>query len=138
MLDGTKLYSILNLKCPKCHEGDLFLHKNHYNLSKMDKMPDRCPNCDLKYWPEPGFYYGAMYVSYALTIALSVAVFVLMNVFWVFDILWYLGINSVLILLLFPPIFRYSRAVWINFFVKYKTPEERVQEKASSLSDSKI
>lgn len=88
-------------------------------------MPDTCPVCGQKNWPEPGFYYGAMYVSYALTIALSVAVFVAMIVLWKFDILWYLGLNAAAILLLFPPIFRVSRAVWFNMFVSYKTPEER-------------
>lgn len=118
-MKGTKLYSILKLKCPKCHEGDLFLTRNPYSYSNMDKMPDNCPVCNEKNWPEPGFYYGAMYVSYALTIALSVSVFVAMIVLWHFDLVWYLGINTISIFLLFPPIFRVSRAVWFNFFVKY-------------------
>jgi hypothetical protein len=64
-------------------------------------------------------------VSYALTIAISVAVFVAMIVLWHFDVMWYLGLNAAIILLLFPLIFRISRAVWFNFFVTYKTPEER-------------
>lgn len=97
----------------------MFLHKNAYNVSKIEKMPDNCPVCNQKYWPEPGFYYGAMYVSYALTIALSVAIFVAMTVLWRFEVLWYLGINAVSILLLFPPIFRVSRAVWANIFMHY-------------------
>lgn len=125
MLEGTKIYSIVRLKCPRCHEGDLFLSKNAYSFSKLEKMPDKCAVCGQKNWPEPGFYYGAMYVSYALTIALSVAVFVAMIVLWRFDILWYLGLNAAAILLLFPPIFRISRAVWFNMFVSYKTPAER-------------
>lgn len=125
MLKGTKLYSILKLKCPRCHEGDLFLTKGAYNLKQLDKMPDRCAVCDENYCPEPGFYYGAMYVSYALTIALSVAVFVAMTVLWHFDLKWYLGINASLIILLFPPIFRISRAGWFNLFVKYRSLEER-------------
>jgi uncharacterized protein (DUF983 family) len=125
MLEGTKMYSILKLKCPRCHEGDLFAKKNPYSYSKLSKMPDNCPVCNEKYWPEPGFYFGAMYVSYALTIAISVAVFVAMIVLWHFDVMWYLGLNAAIILLLFPLIFRISRAVWFNFFVTYKTPEER-------------
>ena len=125
MLEGTKMYSILKLKCPRRHEGDLFLTKNPYSYSNISKMPDNCPVCNEKYWPEPGFYFGAMYFSYALTIALSVAVFVAMVVLWHFEILWYLGLNAMAIVLLFPPIFRVSRAAWFNFFVSYKTPEER-------------
>lgn len=140
MFKETRLYSAFRLKCPRCHEGDLFVSKHAYDLPNMAKMPESCPTCGQKYWPEPGFYYGAMYVSYALTIALSVAVFVLMTLFDVFKISWYLGINSLLILILFPPIFRLSRAIWFNFFVGYESPEARaarIQEKASSLSDSK-
>ena len=119
MKRGSKIYSIFRLKCPRCHEGNLFLHKNAYSYSNLEKMPENCPVCDQKYWPEPGFYYGAMYVSYALTIALSVAIFVAMTVLWRFEVLWYLGINAVSILLLFPPIFRVSRAVWANIFMSY-------------------
>lgn len=119
MLEGTKLYSIARLKCPRCHKGNLFLSPNPYSFSDIDKMPDNCPVCGQKYWLEPGFYYGAMYISYALTIALSVSVFVAMIVLWHFDMYWYLGINSTAILLLFPPIFRVSRAIWANIFIKY-------------------
>ena len=125
MKKGTKLYSILRLKCPRCHEGNLFLTRNPYSYSNLEKMPSNCPVCNEKNWPEPGFYYGAMYVSYALTIVLSVAIFVAMIVLWHFDVVWYLTINTVSILLLFPPIFRVSRAIWFNFFVSYKTPKER-------------
>ncbi len=128
MKKGNRLFSIFRLKCPRCHEGNLFLTKNPYNYSNIDKMPDHCPVCNKKYWPEPGFYYGAMYVSYALTIALSVAVFVAMSVLWHFDLAWYLGINTVSILILFPPIFRVSRAIWFNFFESFD-PKATVEPK---------
>lgn len=45
-------------------------------------MPDHCPECGLSFMPEPGFYYGAMYVSYALTIALSVFNFIWIYMLW--------------------------------------------------------
>lgn len=119
MFTNPKLYSILHSKCPACLKGDMFLTKNPYSISNIAKMPEKCPICDQKFFPEPGFYYGAMYVSYALTIALSVAVFVAMIVLWKFQILWYLGINSTLIIILFPPIFRSSRVIWANFFMHH-------------------
>lgn len=112
------LSSILRNKCPRCHEGDLFETKNPYSFSDLDKMPDNCPMCGQKYWIEPGFYYGAMYISYALTVALSVAVFVAMTVLWHFDIKWYLGLNFSAIAILFPPIFRLSRSIWAHIFIK--------------------
>lgn len=125
MLEGTKIYSIIANKCPRCSEGNLFLTRNPYNFSNIDKMPDNCPNCGQKYWIEPGFYYGAMYVSYALTIALSVAVFVAMTVLWHFDIKWYLGLNFTAMAILFPLIFRLSRSIWIHIFVKPEAKEAK-------------
>ena len=66
---GTKLYSILKFKCPHCHEGGFF--KAHpYNISKAGDIYDKCPVCNNKNSKEPGFYYGAMYVSYGLGVAL--------------------------------------------------------------------
>lgn len=116
------LGSVLKNKCPRCSKGDLFLTKNPYSFSDIDKMPDTCPNCGQKYWIEPGFYYGAMYVSYALTIALSVAVFVAMIVLWEFDIKWYLGLNLAAMAVLFPLIFRLSRSIWAHIFIR---PEKK-------------
>lgn len=113
-----KLISVFGNKCPKCHTGNLFDTSNPYSFSNIDKMPDNCPNCGQKFWLEPGFYYGAMYISYALTIALSVAVFVAMIVLWHFDLLWYLGLNTLSLILLFPAIFRLSRSIWIHIFVR--------------------
>ena len=80
MKKGTKLYSILNNKCPRCHEGKFFDSANPYNLAKMTSMPDKCPECGQPYEPEPGFYFGAMYVSYALGVALFVTIWVATSV----------------------------------------------------------
>jgi hypothetical protein len=69
MIKGTKLYSILGNKCPRCHEGDFFMTKNPYNLKKFDKMHERCSVCSEKFDKEPRFFYVAMQVNYALTVA---------------------------------------------------------------------
>ena len=115
---SSRLISVFSNKCPRCSEGNLFSTGNPYSFSDIDKMPENCPNCGQKYWIEPGFYYGAMYISYALTVALSVAVFVAMIVLWEFDIKWYLGLNFAAIAILFPPIFRLSRSIWAHIFIK--------------------
>jgi hypothetical protein len=38
-------------------------------------MPDYCSVCGLKFNPEPGFYTGAMYVSYGLSVSLFIVTF---------------------------------------------------------------
>jgi len=115
----TKLYSVLHNKCPYCHEGDFFTSKNPFDLKNFDKQHDNCPVCHNTYMPENGFYYGAMYVSYALDIALGVALFVLSNVIFDWGTTTFLILFVVSILLLWTIIFRKARLIWINLFVKY-------------------
>jgi hypothetical protein len=40
-----------------------------------------CPKCGADFVKEPGFYFGASYVSYALTIAIWVAVLIALITF---------------------------------------------------------
>lgn len=125
----SKLYSILRNKCPRCHEGQFFEVNNPYNLAKFSKMPTHCPVCDQKYEPETGFYFGAMYVSYALGVAIFVTVWIATAV--IFPQMGPFGtIACVLgaLVLLWPVSFRTARLIWINLFIKYKSQEERTVE----------
>jgi len=115
----SKAYSILRLKCPRCHKGNLFSVKNAYNLKRVLDMPDRCPVCNQDFRIEPGFYTGALWVSFPIIVLLAVPLWIL--VFWFadfsFDMMFLLFAG--LIIGLQPPIMRYSRAIWIGVFVKY-------------------
>lgn len=116
---GSTLYSILFLKCPRCHHGD-FLEANPYKLSNFNKVKERCPKCELKYSIEPSFYYGSMYVSYAVGIAVAIAVYVLTLLF-AMDLqvshLFILIVSTLVILM--PYIAAVSKSIWANFFFKY-------------------
>lgn len=106
------------MKCPKCQVGDLF-HTGSFSFSKPFDMPEHCPKCGQKYFLGPGFYYGAMFVSYILTgwyALFFVGILVL-----VFKMDWQLafGLMVVSMALLFVWFFRISRSIWINFNVKY-------------------
>jgi hypothetical protein len=128
MTKGTKIYSVFKNKCPKCHEGQFFETANPFILSKLSKMPDNCPVCGQKYEPETGFFYGAMYVSYALGVALFVAVWVAINV-----LAPEMGAGGIIawvlvaLFVFFPLNFKLSRLVWINIFVKYTGKNKNVQ-----------
>lgn len=114
------LQSIFTYKCPVCREGDAFSFKNPYNLRNFDKMPEHCSECGHKFEKEQGFWYGAMYVSYALTVAMSVATFVLTYLFYPAATVWvYISAIIAVIFLLAPITFRLSRMVWMNFFAKF-------------------
>lgn len=117
---GSKLYSILRAKCPRCHEGDMFDY-HPYQLSKIGQMKTSCSHCNLVYSREPGFFFGAAYVSYAITVAIGVAGFLAIRIL-AGEVSWQtylIGVSS-LIVLLFPITFIYSRTVWINLFVNYE------------------
>ncbi len=127
---GTKLYSIMKMRCPKCQEAPLFNDPNPYNLSRVFDMPKTCPNCGQRYELEPGFYYGGMYVSYALGVAWGVAVFVAINILYpAYSLELYLILTGLTMLILTPLFFRLSRAIWINFFVNYD--EKAAEEKSN-------
>jgi len=87
-------------------------------------MHDKCPECGQPYELEVGFWYGTGYVSYAFTVLLSVVSFVLWLLFIGMStqdnrFFWWLGINSVLLIVLQPWIMRLSRVIYLYFFVHY-------------------
>ena len=88
------------------------------------RMNKTCPVCGQPTEIEVGFYYGTSYVSYVLTILISVLSFIAWwliigmslhdNRFFV-----WIGFNAVLLILLQPWLMRFSRSLWISWFVKY-------------------
>lgn len=115
---GTKIYSIVNNKCPKCNEGKFFEDNNPLHLKKVMKMMTYCSNCGFKYQIEPSFFYGAMYVSYALTVGFSIITFILLYTLGL-DLLYiFIGIFIGLVVCT-PFTLRLARLIYINIFVSY-------------------
>lgn len=105
----------------------MFKNKNPYkkfSLKYIFDMHDHCPVCGQKYDLEVGFWYGTGYVSYFLAVLLSIITFI---GWWVTigistddnRILYWLGFNTILILVLQPWLMQLSRAVYIYFFISY-------------------
>jgi|TARA_B110001454_G_scaffold218687_1_gene247453 uncharacterized protein (DUF983 family) len=116
---GTKLFSILKMRCPKCNKGR-FYESHPYNLKKIGEVKKECNNCNLKYDMEPGFFQGSYYVSYGLGVALFVAIFVLKML--ILPDLAYLStliLMVVVLLILAPLLFALSKTIWINLFVSF-------------------
>jgi uncharacterized protein (DUF983 family) len=116
---GSKLYSIIKFKCPRCNEGEFFV-SHPYDLSKIGDIKEHCSECGLKYEKEPGFYYGAMYVAYALGVALFVTLWTSFNLFFPFVSV---GIQILVIILatvfLSPVMYALSKIIWANMFIGY-------------------
>ena len=116
---GNKLHSIIYGSCPKCQEESMYITKNPYVLSETLKMHERCSTCNLKYRIEPSFFYGSMYVSYAVGIAFAVAAFVISYIFLDSSLTTsFIAIVGTLIIF-GPIIMRLSRNIWINMFIHY-------------------
>ena len=117
---GSKLNSILTGSCPRCQNESMYLDKNPLHFSKLLEMNEKCSHCDLKYQIEPSFFYGAMYVSYGLNVALSIAAFVVSYV--IFKTNLKIAFLSILIsnIVLFPFVLRWARNIYINIFVTYE------------------
>lgn len=107
------------MSCPRCHAGNLFLNKNPYKIKNWDKMHANCPHCALHYEREPGFFQGAMYVSYGLGVAFSTAVLFL-NILIGFNVTIFFISNTVGLVIFAPLLFRYSRAIYLNIFIKFR------------------
>jgi uncharacterized protein (DUF983 family) len=116
---GTKLYSILTGSCPKCHEESMYVAKNPYNIGQLFKMHERCSTCGTKYKIEPSFFYGAMYVSYAVGIAFAVATFVIAKLLLGANLINTFVAIVITLIVFMPIIIRLSRNIWINFFISY-------------------
>jgi uncharacterized protein (DUF983 family) len=119
--------SILTLRCPRCRSGKLFVKPYPYPYKTMALMPDKCPVCGLDFNPEPGFYWGAMYVSYGLTVAFSVFNFLWMYLIWGWLTWPFLIVNAVFLVIMIPVTFRYARCIYFyiiqGFESKFKGGE---------------
>jgi uncharacterized protein (DUF983 family) len=100
-----RLWAILTFACPRCLEGKLF--------NGLLSMPDHCPVCGLRYEREPGYFSGAMYVSYSLAV-FSIVPFWLYLLFTGQPLWLTMLVPTVQLLLTTPLIFRYSRAIWLH------------------------
>ncbi|WP_026712281.1 DUF983 domain-containing protein [Flavobacterium daejeonense] len=116
---GSKLNSILTGTCPKCQKESMYLDKNPYHLSNVLKMHEKCSHCGLTYQIEPSFFYGAMYVSYGVNVAIGIAAFIISYVFCGASMKTaFIAIVATLIIL-GPMVLRWSRNIYINMFVHY-------------------
>ena len=104
------LRDIFRQTCPRCRLGPIF-------RLPLWRAPlatyERCPNCGLKYEREPGYFLGAMYFSYILSVPPGLAIVLLLwrATNWQFDRVM---IAAFFLWLPFVPVVsRYSRVLWL-------------------------
>ncbi len=112
----------LDAKCPRCRTGAMFVGDT-YGL-KPQKMNEYCPHCLLKFEQRPGHFYVSMFISYAMsvaeTIAACLATFIIVGdsgSVWL-----YLTVVFIAIFALAPFNYRYSRVIllfWLTPGIRY-------------------
>ena len=126
--------SVLSCRCPRCREGKLFQNSVSISLKKNLRMNKNCTVCGQPSEIEVGFYYGTSYVSYVLTVGMSIAT---LAAWWVIvglsvndnRFFYWMGFNAVLLLTLQPWLMRFSRSLWISWFVKHD-PDWKIHQPA--------
>jgi len=101
----STLESILRQRCPRCRTGEIF----RYSIFRgFPKMQERCAICDLKFEREPGYFLGAMYISYGLGVLIMAPIAALLRALtgcWITKVV----IRAVVLFLPFAP----ARVLWI-------------------------
>jgi len=106
-----------NYKCPRCRKGDLY--KKPLVISNPLDMNKRCEHCDLDFYPQPGYYYGAMFLSYIT----SSWFLLLICLGLVFGLGW--SVNAAMVLTIFVALISFlrflrgSRSLWLHITTKY-------------------
>lgn len=85
-------------------------------VARFNVMNKTCPHCGVGFEPEPGFYQGAMYVGYGFTVAVMVAISVILSVLGDFSEWVYIGWIVGTMVLLVPLNYRYSRIIYLHAF----------------------
>jgi uncharacterized protein (DUF983 family) len=102
--------AIFHQVCPRCRRGPIFrLPLWRGPLATYE----RCPVCGLKYEREPGYFLGAMYFSYMLSIPPGLAIVLLLwrSTGWDFDVVMMAAFVAWLPFV--PLISRYARVLWM-------------------------
>lgn len=109
--------SMWTYHCPKCRSSKMF--KEPFELSNPLNMHEKCDVCNQNFEPEPGFYFGAMFLSYIISAwFLLIPALVL-----VFVLDW--GVNSAMLFVLalaaltYLKFLRFSRSLWIHLMIKF-------------------
>jgi uncharacterized protein (DUF983 family) len=107
---------MLQQRCPVCFQGAMFRGRFAMNPT--------CPVCGHRFEREPGFFQGAMYVSYGIGIVYLGILGLAANAFIVprFGLVPAVGLVVAVHLACIPAVFRYSRVIWAHVNVRTMRP----------------
>ena len=112
--------AILQGKCPRCREGNIF-PTSIFSYHKLTDVHHKCPHCDAVFSPEPDFFMGAMFISYAFSVALVISSVIILNLLFDDPSILIYGITIIVgNLILLPVMLRYSKVLYLYGVGKLK------------------
>jgi uncharacterized protein (DUF983 family) len=112
---GNRLYRILAELCPRCGQTKVFKKPKH--LFAMPEMHHKCSNCGYVFDREPGYFLGAMYISYGISVLLGLITFLICHFFFPdLPTIWIPIIILVVILLFSMKSWKLSRIIYMHIF----------------------
>ena len=113
--------SILTLKCPRCRRGNLFNKGGLFRYRRILDMPKKCSNCGQVYEIEPGFWLGALWMSYPIVILIEVP-FIFAAISSQTVNTWLLFSTMIIAFIVFYPLMlRLGRSIWIHISIRYSS-----------------
>ena len=112
----NKLGRVLRLKCPNCGKANVF-YRAKFPVFSVPEMKKNCNHCNYKFDKEPGYFLGAMYVSYGLAVVEGLLAFLSAKhlIFGLSDItLAFVTVAAILLCVVWN--YRISRVIWLNIF----------------------
>lgn len=101
-------------KCPFCGEGDVFKKTSFPTIPEMN---DQCPHCKKEMLGEPGYYFGAMYVSYGFAVGMGLITFALCHYTFHIQSIWItMSIIGLMIAIVAFKNYKWSRILWMKIF----------------------
>lgn len=114
------LKAVWNYRCPKCRHNESALFKKPFQMTSPLDMNRECRFCGQNFEPEPGYYYGAMFLSYIISSFLLLPIALILVFYFNWSDFQTMAFIILLGGLIFFRILRMSRSLWIHMMVRYK------------------
>jgi uncharacterized protein (DUF983 family) len=115
IVKGSLFMRIMKEKCPNCGKGDVYAKKTRF--LELPVMKDDCDICHYHFDREPGYFLGAMYISYGLAVLQGILTFVLLRTFLPeIDTIWVVLIILAVISAFSMKNYKLSRIIYIHIF----------------------
>jgi uncharacterized protein (DUF983 family) len=100
--------AIFGQRCPRCLHGKIY--------RGWLSMHDNCPTCGHHFEREPGYFLGAMYISYPLSITvIGLSLLAITNVWPDLRLEWAVLLTVPILIVFVPAIVRWSRVLWMHW-----------------------